>query len=275
MTGRTARKSQVITRRATRRAGGGVVLTAALVAALIAGGLYFHSEQSRLKAEIATLGDQLSRATQELQAADTEKQSLAKELDAFRRNSADWAAEIEKDYAALKLTEVPKLNRLLDRRDADISDLQKRLDAATREAEQAGADYIKRLASLSDALDSEKMLSAAARSETKRLAEAETALQKKLADITAALAARTGERDTARAAAEALRTEITAAEASLADLRSTSEAREAKSRAEIAALKDEIARLQAATGEAAKPAATPDRPVGATGTPAGADAGKP
>ncbi len=215
---RTARKSQVIARGSAHRGSGRTIVTALLAAALVAGGLLVVADRQRLTSEMAGLRTDLAAMTSARQSADLEKESLARELDAFRQNSANWAAEIEKDYAALKLTEVPKLNRLLDKRDAEVSELQVRIKAANEEAQRASADYLARLAKLTGALDSEKMVSAAARAEATRIAAAGKALEAQVTALEGSLATRTAERDAALKTAEALRAEIVGAEADLARL---------------------------------------------------------
>ncbi|SIQ03968.1 hypothetical protein SAMN05880582_101494 [Rhizobium sp. RU20A] len=230
---RTARKSEVISRGPpTGRGGNGRVLTILLFAALVAGGVYALSEQQRLKREIVHMDAELRRVTEARLSAEAEIKSLARELDAFRQNAATWATEIEKEYAALKLTEIPKLTRLLDKRDAEVTALEKKLKVAAQEADRIVAGYVEQLAALSRTLADEKTNARA---------------------LEESLAAATRDRDAAITRADGLRTEIDASEADLAKLTAAKQALEAESRATIAALNAQIKSLKAAKHEAPAP----------------------
>ncbi|URK87844.1 hypothetical protein LP421_08725 [Rhizobium sp. RCAM05350] len=84
--------------------------------ALIAAGGYFWVARQNMQAEIAALKADTASLTAELTKVTAEKDKANSDLVNLKKNSGNWAEELEKDYAELKLNEVPKLNRLLDKR---------------------------------------------------------------------------------------------------------------------------------------------------------------
>jgi chromosome segregation ATPase len=107
----------------------GFVLAALLCLLLIGAGVYGWFVRQNLQAEIAGLNTANAKLADKLAKAETDRTKLAADIEALKRNAGQWAGELEQDYANLQLNEVPKLNRLLDKRDATITDLERQLDA--------------------------------------------------------------------------------------------------------------------------------------------------
>lgn len=115
-----------------RRSGGsgaaGTLVAAVVCFLLGAGGGYgyFTLTRADLKQEIDLLSGQLVETT-------AERDKLADDIAQYRKNAGSWAEDLETELAELKLTEVPKLTRLLDKRDEEISALQKKFAAVEKE----------------------------------------------------------------------------------------------------------------------------------------------
>lgn len=106
----------------------GFLLAAVLCLILIGAGVYGWFVRENLQAEIAGLTEANSTLADELAKAEAERKDLTDDITALKRNAGQWAGKLEQDYADLQLNEVPKLNRLLDKRDATIATLEKQLD---------------------------------------------------------------------------------------------------------------------------------------------------
>lgn len=112
----------------------GLVLAAILCLVLIGAGVYGWFARQNLQAEIAGLSIANASLTDKLAQAEADRKSLSDDMAALKQNAGQWAGKLEQDYADLQLNEVPKLNRLLDKRDETIAALQKRLDALNAHA---------------------------------------------------------------------------------------------------------------------------------------------
>ncbi|WP_275782539.1 hypothetical protein [Pararhizobium gei] len=140
--------------------GFGIVLPAFLCLALIGSGGYFWYIRQSLQTEISALGSRTQALSAELARVTAEREKAVGDLESFRKNSGNWAGELEKDYANLTLNEIPKLNRLLDKRDADISVLEKRLAVEQKAAESAATGFRETIDGLSQQLSTAKKESA-------------------------------------------------------------------------------------------------------------------
>lgn len=171
------------------RGGGssGALLPILLCLALIGGGAYFWFARQALQAEIAVLTAQTASLSQDLSSAIAEKDKANNDLAEFRKNSGNWAGELEQEYAELKLNEVPKLNRLLDKRDADISTLEKLLSTEKAAAKSASDGFTATLAKIQEQLDAAKSDTADARKQAQDLAADKVALNKEVASLRSAV----------------------------------------------------------------------------------------
>ena len=106
----------------------GFLLAAVLCLVLIGAGVYGWFVRENLRSEIADLTASNSELSAKLAKAEADRKGLSDDIDALKRNAGQWAGKLEQDYADLQLNEVPKLNRLLDKRDATIAALEKQLD---------------------------------------------------------------------------------------------------------------------------------------------------
>lgn len=113
----------------------GTLVTAVVCFLLGAGGGYgyFTLTRADLKQEIDLLSAQLVETT-------AERDKLATDITTYRKNAGSWAEDLETELADLKLNEVPKLTRLLDKRDGELSALQKKLAGAEKAGAQAGEE---------------------------------------------------------------------------------------------------------------------------------------
>lgn len=137
-----------------RGGGSGFLLPAILGLLLIGAGVYGWLVRQNLQGEIASLTERNATLTDQLTEAEATRQKLADDMEALKRNSGQWAGKLEQDYSDLQLNELPKLNRLLDKRDATISDLEKQIDALKSQAlrlAQGKTDAEKALNELQDA----------------------------------------------------------------------------------------------------------------------------
>ncbi len=178
----------------------GFLLPAFLCLVIIGGGVYLWFARQTMQAEIAAVNAENIDLTTTIGKITTERDKFAKDMKAFRENSGDWAGELEKEFAELKLNEVPKLNRLLDKRDADISALEKQLADLKSQAAKAADDYAGMISKISGELDSAKQTGEALE---KRLRDIDAERRDLSGDLAAAqdLAEKTAEeRDSARKA---------------------------------------------------------------------------
>ncbi len=279
MSNQWGRNSQV-----TRSGGSsGLVLPAILCVVLIAAGGYFWFTRQAMQTEIAELKAQAGSLTDQLGKVTAERDKISGDLAEFRKNSGNWAGELEQEYAELKLNEVPKLNRLLDKRDADISTLEKLLSAEKATAKSAADDFTAAIAKINADLTAVKSDAAGAKKQAESLAAEKLALDTQVTSLRSAV-----ERAMADAAAarKALEQEQAQAQATPA-FKSALEARDAKidtleqslgeARRKVTALEKQLADQAAAAAVAnqptAKPADTPlatDLPGTAEAKPAGA-----
>ncbi|MCV9965178.1 hypothetical protein OIU34_25195 [Pararhizobium sp. BT-229] len=171
------------------RGGGssGALLPIVLCLALVGAGVYFWFARQALQAEIAALTAQTASLSQDLSSAIAEKDKANNDLAEFRKNSGNWAGELEQEYAELKLNEVPKLNRLLDKRDADISTLEKLLSTEKAAAKSASDDFTATLAKIQEQLNAAKSDTADARKQAQDLAADKVALNKQIASLRSAV----------------------------------------------------------------------------------------
>lgn len=191
------------------RGSSGLLLPAILCVALIGAGGYFWFARQSMQADIAALTSRTASLTAELAEVTAAKDKANSDLVKFKRNSGNWAEELEKDYAELKLTEIPKLNRLLDKRDTDISALEQRLSTERTAAKSAADDLNATIAGLNGQLSAAKTVSNDARTQVQELNAEKLVLNKQIASLKAAF-----ERAAANAAAaqKALEQKITDAE---------------------------------------------------------------
>lgn len=169
------------------RSPSGLALPAVLCVVLIAAGGYFWFARQTMQADIAALKAGTASLTAELAEVTAEKDKASSDLVNFKKNSGNWAEELEKDYAELKLNEVPKLTRLLDKRDADISALEKLLSTEKTAAKSAADDFTATIARLNDQLSIAKTDAADARTQLQNLGADNIALNKQITSLKAAL----------------------------------------------------------------------------------------
>jgi chromosome segregation ATPase len=112
----------------------GFLLAALLCLFLIGGGVYGWFVRETLQKQIGNLTKTNIELAEALTKAEAERTELASNIEALKHNTGQWAGELEQDYANLQLNEVPKLNRLLDKRDATISELEKQLDTLKKDS---------------------------------------------------------------------------------------------------------------------------------------------
>lgn len=185
MTNQWGRNNQVT--RSTGGSSAGLFLAAVLCLGMAGGGTYFWFGRQAMQAEIAALKTQASSLTDELAKVTAERDIANKGLVELKKNSGNWAEELEKDYAELKLNEVPKLNRLLDKRDSDIAALEKLLSTEKTASKSAADDFTKTIARLNDQLSAAKSDAGEAWKQAEDLGNAKLALEKQTAGLKAAL----------------------------------------------------------------------------------------
>lgn len=206
MTNQWGRNNQV-----TRSAGGsssGLLLAALLCLGMAGGGTYFWFGRQAMQTEIAELKTQARSLNDEVAKITAERDTANRGLVELKKNSGNWAEELEKDYADLKLNEVPKLNRLLDKRDSDIAALEKLLSTEKTASKSAADDFTKTIARLSEQLSAAKADAGDAWKQAEDLGNAKLALEKQVAGMRIAL-----EKATADAVAASKALEQKAAEA--------------------------------------------------------------
>ncbi|WP_426230302.1 hypothetical protein [Pararhizobium sp. DWP3-4] len=186
----------------------GLLLPAVLCLALIGAGGYFWFARQAMQTDIAALTSKTASLTAELAKVTVEKDKATSDLVKFKKNSGNWAEELEKDYAELKLNEIPKLNRLLDKRDADISALEKLLSNEKSAAKAATDDLTATIAGLNDQLSTAKTDSADARTQAQNLGGEKLTLSKQITSLKVALDKATAD---AAAAQKALEQKVTEA----------------------------------------------------------------
>jgi predicted nucleic acid-binding Zn-ribbon protein len=191
------------------RGSSGLVLPAVLCVALIAAGGYFWFARQAMQTEITTLKASAASLTDELAEATAQRDKANGDLLNFKKNSGNRAEELERDYAELKLNEVPKLNRLLDKRDADISALEKLLSSEKTAAKSAADDFTATIAGLNAQLSTAKADSADARTQAQTLGADKLALNKQINSLQASLEKATAD---AVATQKALEQKVTEAE---------------------------------------------------------------
>lgn len=165
----------------------GLVLPAVLCVALIAAGGYFWFARQAMQTEIATLKASTASLTAELAEATAQRDKANSDLVNFKKNSGNWAEELERDYAELKLNEVPKLTRLLDKRDADISALEKLLSTEKTAAKSAADDFTATIAGLNGQLSTARADSADAKAQAQNLSAEKLALNKQIDSLKTSL----------------------------------------------------------------------------------------
>ncbi len=169
------------------RGSSGLLLPAILCVALIGAGGYFWFARQSMQADIAALTSKADTLTAELAEVTAAKDRANSDLVKFKKNSGNWAEELEKDYAELKLNEIPKLNRLLDKRDADISALEQRLSTEKTAAKSAADDLNATIAGLNGQLSAAKAVSGDARTQVQQLGDEKLVLSEQIASLKAAL----------------------------------------------------------------------------------------
>jgi predicted nucleic acid-binding Zn-ribbon protein len=169
------------------RGSSGLLLPAVLCVALIAAGGYFWFARQNMQADIAALRSEATSLTAELAKVTAEKDKASNDLVNLKKNSGNWAEELEKDYADLKLNEIPKLNRLLDKRDADIAALEKLLVTEKTASKSDADDFTATIAGLNEQLSTAKTASTDARTEAQKLGADKLALNKQITGLKAAL----------------------------------------------------------------------------------------
>jgi len=187
----------------TRSSGSsGMALPIILVVALIAVCAYFWFARQATQTEIAALKAQAVTLTDDLNRVNVEKDKVTNDLAEFRKNSGNWAGELEQEYADLKLNEVPKLNRLLDKRDADISTLEKLLSTEKAAAKSAADDFTATIAKINEELSAVKADAADAKTRAESLAADKLALNNQIASLRSAVERATADTLAARKALE-------------------------------------------------------------------------
>jgi hypothetical protein len=189
------------------RGSSSLLLPAVLCVALIGAGGYFWVARQNMQADIAALKAGTASLTAELTKVTAEKDKANSDLVNLKKNSGNWAEELEKDYAELKLNEVPKLTRLLDKRDADISALEKLLSTEKTAAKSAADDFMATIARLNEQLSTAKTESADARTQAQNLGADKLALNKQVTNLKAALERSMADTVAARKALEQKATE--------------------------------------------------------------------
>lgn len=184
------------------RGSSGLVLPAVLCVALIAAGGYFWFARQAMQTEITALKASAASLTVQLAEATTQRDKANGDLLNFKRNSGNWAEELEKDYAELKLNEVPKLNRLLDKRDADISALEKLLSTEKTAAKSAADDFTATIAGLNAQLNTARADSAVATTQAQNLAADNLTLNKQIDSLKTSLEKATADAAAAQKALE-------------------------------------------------------------------------
>lgn len=221
----------------------GTLVTAVVCFLLGAGGGYgyFTLTRADLKQEIDLLSGQLVETT-------AERDKLATDIAAYRKNAGSWAEDLETELADLKLNEVPKLTRLLDKRDGELSALQKKLAGAEKAGALAGEEANRLRTELErmkteeipaireDAAKSFDRLKAEANAAQVTLTEERDQARAQSASLEERLRGALDSGDGTAAAAEDLRRRINAGDDRAAALQKT-----------IDALKAEIAALRAAS----------------------------
>lgn len=191
-----------------RNASSSMMLPVALCLALIGTAGYFWFARNAMQIEIAALEAQTASLSQELARVTAEKDKISGDLAEFRKNSGRWAGELEQEYADLKLNEVPKLNRLLDKRDADIAMLEKSLSAEKASAKAAGDDFAKTIAALNGELSAAKAQVARGKDEIANLSSDRQRLESEVADLRTALDSAMAETAAARNMLEQNKTKV-------------------------------------------------------------------
>lgn len=245
----------------------GLVLPAVLCVVLIAAGGYFWFTRQAMQTEIAALKVQAVSLTEQLGKVTAERDKVTGDLAEFRKNSGNWAGELEQEYADLKLNEVPKLNRLLDKRDADISTLEKLLSTEKAAAKSAADDFTATIAKINAELTAAKSDADGAKKQAESLAADKLALNKQITSLRSAVERAMADTVAAREALEQKQAEVQGATA----FKSALEARDAQietleqslgeERRKVAALEKQLADQAAAAAIAkdstGKPADTP------------------
>lgn len=169
------------------RSSSGLLLPIVLCLALIGAGGYFWFARQTMQTDIAALTAQTASLQSELKQAKAERDKASSDLLNVKKNSGTWAEQLEKDYAELKLNEVPKLTRLLDKRDADIAALEKQISAEKSAATSASDDFKAEIAGLTAQLDTEKTGSAGLRAQIEGLGAEKLVLNTQITTLNAAL----------------------------------------------------------------------------------------
>lgn len=188
----------------TRGGGGssGLLVAAILCLALAGAGTYFWFARQQMQSEIAALKAETNSLAAEVAKVTAERDKANGSLVEFKKNSGNWAEELEKDYADLTLNEVPKLNRLLDKRDADISTLEKLLSTEKSAARSAADDFTATIARLNGLLSAAKAEAGGASKQIENLGADKVALNKQIASLKSALEKATADTVAARKALE-------------------------------------------------------------------------
>jgi hypothetical protein len=193
----------------TRSSGSaGMALPVILCVALIGVCAYFWFARQAMQTEIAALKAQAVTMTDDLNRVNAEKGKATNDLAEFRKNSGNWAGELEQEYADLKLNEVPKLNRLLDKRDADISTLEKLLLTEKAAAQSAADDFTATIAKINEELSAVKTDAADAKSRAEGLSADKLALNKQITRLRSEMERAVADTLAARKALEQRQAEI-------------------------------------------------------------------
>ncbi len=200
MTNQWGRNNQVT--RSTGGSSAGLLLAALLCLGMAGGGTYFWFGRQAMQAEIAELKTQARSLNDEVAKITAERDIANKGLVELKKNSGNWAEELEKDYADLKLNEVPKLNRLLDKRDADIAALEKLLSTEKAASKSAADDFTKTIARLNEQLTAAKSDAGDAWKQAEDLGNAKLALEKQISVLKASVEKATSDAVAARKALE-------------------------------------------------------------------------
>ena len=184
------------------RGSSGLLLPAVLCLALIGAGGYFWFARQAMQTEIAALKAGTASLTSELGDVTAQRDKANSDLVNLKKNSGNWAEELEKDYAELTLNEVPKLNRLLDKRDADISALEKLLSTEKSAAKSAADDFTATIAGLNDQLNTARTDATDARTQAQNLGTDKLTLNKQITSLKAALERATADTVAAQKALE-------------------------------------------------------------------------